>query len=94
MWYGSFAGWFGLFMDISELPIAFLYVMYISLYIWVMKRFTGLGPFSRFAAPAIAALGSLYIIWGAVQKDMFIHFFLLTLSILLAGLPFMRRERR
>ena len=93
VWYGNFAGWFGQFMDISELPIAFLYVIYISLYIWVMKRFTGLGPFDRFAAPVLAAMGSVYIIWGAVQKDMFIHFFLLTVTIIIAGLPFMKRRR-
>lgn len=94
VWYGNFAGWFGKFMDISELPIAFLYVIYISLYIWVMRRFKGLGPLSRFAAPVMAGIGSLYIIWGAIQKDMFIHFFLLTLTIVVAGLPFMRVTRR
>ena len=92
VWYGNFAGWFGQFMDISELPIAFLYVIYISLYIWVMKRFTGLGPFDRFVAPVLAGMGSLYIIWGAVQKDMFIHFFLLTVTVIIAGLPFIKRR--
>lgn len=93
VWYGNFAGWFGKFMDISELPIAFLYVIYISLYFWVMKKFTGLGPLSRYGAPLFAAVGSLYIIWGAIQKDMFIHFFLLTLAIVIVGLPFMRQRR-
>ncbi len=92
VWYGNFAGWFGRFMDISELPIAFLYVIYISLYVWVMRRFAGLGPFDRFAAPVLAGVGSLYIIWGAVQKEMFLHFFLLTLAIVLAGLPYMRKK--
>lgn len=93
VWYGNFAGWFGKFMDISELPIAFLYVIYISLYIWVMKKFTGLGPLSRYCAPVLAGMGSLYIIWGAIQKDMFLHFFLLTLSIVIVGIPFMRPKR-
>lgn len=94
VWYGNFAGWFGKFMDISELPIAFLYVIYISLYIWVMRRFTDLGTFSRYGAPILAGAGSLYIIWGAIQKDLFLQFFLLTLVIVLAGLPFMRGENR
>jgi APA family basic amino acid/polyamine antiporter len=94
VWYGNFAGWFGKFMDISELPIAFLYVIYISLYVWVMKKFSGLGTMSRFVAPVLAGAGSLYIIWGAIQKDMFIHFFLLTFVILLAGLPFMRQKKQ
>lgn len=92
VWYGNFAGWFGKFMDISELPIAFLYVIYISLYIWVSRQFAGLGPFDRFVAPVLAAAGSLYIIWGAVQKDMFLQFFLLTAAIVIVGLPFMRQR--
>jgi APA family basic amino acid/polyamine antiporter len=85
VWYGNFAGWWGQFMDISELPIAFLYVIYISIYIWVMKTFTDLGAFSRFACPLMAAAGSLYIIWGAIQRDMFLHFLIISLLILLAG---------
>ena len=58
-----------------------------------MKKFSGLGPISRYVAPVLAGAGSLYIIWGATQKDMFIHFFVLTLAILLAGLPFMRQKK-
>jgi APA family basic amino acid/polyamine antiporter len=75
-------------MDISELPIAFLYVIYISLYVWVMKTFTDLGAFNRFACPLLAGAGSLYIIWGAVQKPMFTHFLTLSLLILVAGVRF------
>lgn len=93
VWYGNFAGWFGAFMDISELPIAFLYVIYLSLYLWVMKTFTDLGAVARFAAPFLAGLGSLYIIWGAIQKDMFIHFLILTLAIVAVGIPFMRVKK-
>jgi APA family basic amino acid/polyamine antiporter len=88
VWYGNFAGWWGDFMDISELPIAFLYVIYISLYVWVMKTFTDLGAFNRFACPLLAGAGSLYIIWGAVQKPMFTHFLTLSLLILVAGVRF------
>jgi APA family basic amino acid/polyamine antiporter len=94
VWYGNFADWFGKFMDISELPIAFLYVIYIALYIWVMKKFCDHGPITRFVAPILAGAGSLYIIWGAIQKDMFLHFFVLTLLILLAGVPFMRPQKK
>ncbi len=92
VWYGNFMGWWGQFMDISELPIAFLYVIYISLYIWVMKTFTDLGPISRFVCPLLAGAGSCYIIWGAIQKDMFIHFLLLSLTILGTGLALMKKK--
>jgi APA family basic amino acid/polyamine antiporter len=85
VWYGNFAGWWGQFMDISELPIAFLYVIYIAIYIWVMRTFTDLGVFSRYIAPLLAGCGSLYIIWGATQKDMFAHFCIITLLIAGAG---------
>jgi APA family basic amino acid/polyamine antiporter len=93
VWYGNFAGWWGRFMDISELPIAILYVIYISLYIWVMREFDDAGFVSRYLAPLLAAAGSCYIIWGAVQKDMFLHFLLLSICIVIGGLPYMNRKR-
>lgn len=92
VWYGNFAGWWGQFMDISELPIAFLYLVYISLYLWVMRSFDDLGPFSRFVAPTLAGAGSLYIIWGAIQKDMFGHFLFITLALLGGGLVLMKNR--
>jgi APA family basic amino acid/polyamine antiporter len=57
-----------------------------------MKSFNDLGFFSRFVAPFLAGCGSLYIIWGAVQKDMFIHFLILTAIIVICGLPFMKKS--
>ena len=86
VWYGNFNGWWGGFMDISELPIAFLYVIYISLYIWVMKNFRDLPAASRFLAPVLACAGSVYIIWGAIHKAMFIPFLVIALIILGTGL--------
>ncbi len=93
VWYGNFNGWWGGFMDISELPIAFLYVIYISLYFWVMRTFTDLGAINRFVVPLLAAAGSLYIIWGAVQKDMFLIFLLITLIVIAAGVLLMGVNR-
>lgn len=93
VWYGNFAGWWDRFMDISELPIAFLYLIYIAIYIWVIRTFTDLGPFSRYVAPLLAGCGSVYIIWGAIQKDMFIHFFVLTLLFVGAGYLLMNSSR-
>lgn len=94
VWYGNFNGWWGGFMDISELPIAFLYVIYISIYAWVMREYTDLGPAARFVAPGLAAAGSLYIIWGAVQKDMFASFLALSVIIIGAGVLTMRKKAR
>ncbi|CCO23044.1 APC family permease [Maridesulfovibrio hydrothermalis] len=94
VWYGNFKGWWGQFMDISELPIAFLYVIYISIYIWVMRTFTDLNVFSRFVCPVLAGAGSLYIIWGAIQKDMFMHFLILSLLIIGSGFLLMNSSKR
>ncbi len=88
VWYGNFEGWWGGFMDISELPIAFLYVCYIAIYLWVMRSFNELGFLSRFVAPFCAGLGSLYIIWGASHKDMFGLFMMLLGIIFFVGYSF------
>ena len=92
VWYGNFAGWWGQFMDVSELPIATLYVIYIAIYLWVMKTFTDLGAFARFVCPGLAGAGSLYIIWGAVHKDMFATFMVLLAAIMAASLLYIRRR--
>ncbi len=92
VWYGNFAGWWGSFMDISELPIAFLYVIYIAIYIWVMRTFTDLSFASRFIAPLLSGAGSLYIIYGAVQKAMFGWFFVITMLIIGVSLFFMKKR--
>ncbi|MDD3311463.1 amino acid permease [Pseudodesulfovibrio sp.] len=94
VWYGNFAGWWGAFMDVSELPIAVLYVIYIAIYAWVMKTFTDLGAFSRYVCPLLAGAGSLYIIWGAIQKDMFLTFMVLFLLIMGAGVALKGGRKR
>ncbi len=93
VWYGNFQGWWGGFMDISELPIAFLYVIYLALYLWVMRSFASEGLFAQYIAPALAGLGSLYIIWGAIHKDMIVQFVVVTLVILLVGRVLMKGEK-
>ncbi len=85
VWYGNFKGWWGGFMDISELPIAFLYVCYIAIYVWVIRSFNELGFFSRYIAPLCAGTGSLYIIWGASQKEFFGLFMMILAGIFFVG---------
>ena len=93
VWYGNFNGWWDGFMDISELPIAILYVIYIAIYIWVVRTYRDGGLWSRFITPALAAMGSLYMIWGAIQKDMFVHFLVITLIVTVVGV-LVRTNRR
>ena len=93
VWHGNFAGWWGFFMDISELPIAVLYVIYLSIYVWIIRTFTDKGLFGRFIAPVLSACGSAYIIYGAVQKDGFGIFMFITLIIMLSGIVFIREKK-
>ncbi|MCP3921222.1 MAG: amino acid permease [Desulfobacterales bacterium] len=93
VWYGNFHGWWK-FMDISELPIAFLYVIYIALYIWVIRTFDDLNPISRIIAPVLACSGSLFIIYGAVQKSMFIQFLTISIIIFIVGFLLMNKKNR
>lgn len=93
VWYGNFAGWFGGFIDISELPIAYLYVIYTSLYVWVVRTFKDFSIFSRYVAPILAAIGSLYIIWGAIQKEMFLVFTIILISVQFLGNYLVRRNK-
>jgi APA family basic amino acid/polyamine antiporter len=85
VWFGNFEGWFNGFMDTSELPIAMLYAIYVAIYIWIMRTFKDGNVFQRYIAPALSLLGSLYIIYAAVQKDMFLVFFGITVAILVFG---------
>lgn len=87
VWYGNFQGWYGEghFLDTSELPIALLYTSYIMIYIWVMRTFDELNFVQRFVIPSLATFGALFIIYGAVQKDLFLVFMLLTVLIMLLG---------
>jgi len=85
VWFGNFEGWFGGFLDTSELPIAFLYAIYILVYLWIMRNFKDLNIWQRFVAPSLSIVGSLYIVYAAIQKDLFLVFSLITLVILLSA---------
>lgn len=85
VWFGNFEGWFNGFLDISELPIAFLYGIYLLVYVWIMRTFTDLNIYQRFLAPCLSSIGSLYIVYAGVQKDMFVVFVLITIVIFVSA---------
>ncbi len=92
IWYGNFHGWWGGFMDVSELPIVFLYSIYLSLYLWYVRHFREFNVFQRYIAPSLAGIGSLYILYGGLMKEMVGPFILLALAILGAALFFDRKR--
>jgi len=85
VWYGNFHGWFGGFMDISELPIAFLYFIYLALYLWYIRKFREPGIFNGYILPLLAGAGSIYIIQAAFHKDMFLQFTIVLAAIMITG---------
>jgi basic amino acid/polyamine antiporter, APA family len=85
VWFGNFQGYWGAFMDTSELPIALMYGLFVSLYIWMMVAFKKETILRRFVFPSLAIIGSLFIVYAAVQKDLFIVFVGITALILFFG---------
>jgi len=61
-------------MDTSELPIALQYGIFIGVYVYIIRSFKEETLFNRFIAPSLATAGSLYIVYAAVQKDLFVVF--------------------
>ncbi len=92
VWYGNFAGWFQGFLDFSELPIVFLYVIYLSIYLWYVRNFTELSVIPRFIIPALATCGSCYMIYGASQKDMFLTFCIIFAVVMITGFVFSKKQ--
>lgn len=64
LWYGSFKGWWGMFLDFSELPVITMYALYIPIFIWMMKAMKDLNLFQRFIVPLLAIIGSLFMIFA------------------------------
>ena len=85
VWFGNFEGWWGGFMDISELPIALQYAIFIGVYVYIIRSFKEESTFNRYIAPLLASAGSLYIVYAAVQKDLFIVFMGIMVILALIG---------
>ncbi|MFP4078331.1 MAG: APC family permease [Candidatus Izemoplasmataceae bacterium] len=94
IWFGNFEGWFNGFIDTSELPVAFLYAIYIAVYVWIMRTYKEGNVFKRFIAPLLSTAGSIYIMFAAVQKDMFLIFVMIVAVVLLIGLATERTNSR
>ncbi len=65
IWYGNFAGWWPIFLDVSELPIVTMYALYLPIFIWVIKNIRDASFFSRVIMPVLALIGSVFMIYAA-----------------------------
>lgn len=83
VWFGNFQGWWGGFLDTSELPIAMIYAIFILVYVWIMKDFKDAGIVKRFVFPLLATAGSVYFVFAAVQKPLFLVFLGIVVAVML-----------
>ncbi|MDF2942055.1 MAG: amino acid permease-associated region [Herbinix sp.] len=79
---------FGMRGDVSEIAIGVSYLNYIVLYFAVMnlaKKGTIKGKMKGYVIPILATIGSLVIISGSISHPLFIYYFAVCASIMLAG---------
>lgn len=82
--------------DVSEIAIGVSYLNFIVLYFAVMrlaKQGQIKGVVKGYVIPILACIGSLVIISGSVTHPLFMHYFLVCFSILIAGYLYYRRNK-
>lgn len=93
LWFASINETFGSYIGLDEIPIVMIYGLYIFLYVWYMRTFTDLGLVKRFVIPLCAIFGALIILYGGMTNPSIGLYLLVSLSVLLLGLVFYRKEQ-
>jgi APA family basic amino acid/polyamine antiporter len=94
IWYMNFAGMFpgGMFIDISELPIAMIYGIYIILYIAYMNKMKDVSFTKRFVIPVLALIGAGIVVYGGLSKPSVMVDLGISIVVFLSGVPFYRKD--
>ncbi|MGO5075266.1 APC family permease [Clostridium sporogenes] len=95
VWYMNFKGLFPnkLFIDISELPIALIYGIYIIIYIAYMIKMKDLSFIKRFVIPSLALMGALIVVYGGLSKPSVIIDLGISVFVFLSGLLFYNKKK-
>ncbi|WP_434290687.1 APC family permease [Clostridium botulinum] len=95
VWYMNFKGLFPnkLFIDISELPIALIYGIYIIIYIAYMMKMKDLSFIKRFVIPSLALMGALIVVYGGLSKTSVIIDLGISVFVFLSGLLFYNKKK-
>ena len=83
--------------DVSEIPIVASYVLYIILYVCVIKLYLKgevEGKIRGLVIPVLAVIGSLIIIIGGLQNPMTILYLGICLAVIVISLVFWSRKNR
>ncbi len=94
VWFANFKGLMpnGLFIDISELPIAMIYGLYISIYISYMRKMKNEPFHKRFVFPILALLGATIVVYGALSKPSVLIDLSISIVVFISGLFFYKKE--
>lgn len=65
IWIISFTTKFTFLNTMDELTIAFVYISYIFIYLWIIKTRTDLRIFSRYIMPVLAIIGAVFLVFTA-----------------------------
>lgn len=95
IWYGNFANWWGMFLDVSELPIVTMYALYIPIFIWIIKSMKDISAMKRAVIPSLAIAGSLFMIVAACFSHKFavVVYLVIFFIIMAAGFAFKTSEK-
>ncbi len=84
LWFGNFAGWWPIFLDVSELPIVTMYALYLPIFIWVIKNIRDASVFSRTIMPILAIIGSLFMMYAAfISHGIAVYVYLALFAIIM-----------
>lgn len=89
------ASWVGKFIfDSSELPIVTIYAMYLPIFIIFMKKATELGSLKRYIIPALALIGSCFMVYASVFAHGMenVYYLILFAVIMIIGNFFYRKN--
>ncbi len=94
IWFANFKGLFPnkMFVDISELPIALIYGIYIVIYIAYMLKMKDLYYVKRFIIPFFALAGALIIVYGGLSKPSVIIDLGISVFVFISGLLFYNKK--
>ncbi len=94
VWYMNFAGLFpnGTFVDISELPIALIYGIYIVIYIAFMIKMKDLSIIRRIIIPILALIGASIVVYGGLSKPSVLIDLGISSVVFLSGLLFYKKD--
>lgn len=94
IWYMNFARLFpgGMFIDISELPIALIYAFYMVIYVAFMIKMNDLSTVKRIVIPILALIGASVVVYGGLSKPSVKIDLGISAVVFLSGLLFYKKE--